>query len=191
MIPSLFQDQKRYTSFVAKLFQDMSNSSEEFILKHFENHPTEHPESWKALEVLTLGTLSKLYQNLHHQLPAKNNIAREFGLYNQKHLSSWLLAITVIRNVVAHHGRLWNRVIINKYDWPSTVPTPLLSYVPDGYQRRKIFPLLSALLYMNNEISPGNKIRNELFELFAAHPHIILGRMGFPSNWQNEPIWKV
>lgn len=142
------------------------------------------------MEVLTLGSLSKLYQNLKHQLPEKTKIAREFGLYNQKYLSSWLLTITVIRNIIAHHSRLWNRVIINKYDWPPTTPNPLLNYVPDNRQRRKIFPLLSALIYMNNEISPGNSIKHELIELFKKYPNIHLSRMGFPNNWQNEPLWK-
>ncbi|HNA77764.1 MAG TPA: Abi family protein [Saprospiraceae bacterium] len=187
--PTLFDKQKEYSAFLSKLFSDMGRSSEEFMLKHFINHPSEHPESWKALEVLTLGTLSKLYQNLKHQLPEKNKIALEFGLYNQKYLVSWLLAITVIRNIIAHHGRLWNRVIINKYDWPKTTPDPILSYMPDNYQRRKIFPLLSAILYMNNFISPGNHLKQELLALFNQFPNTQLSKMGFPANWHNEPIW--
>jgi Abi-like protein len=51
------KDPKRFTSFLGKINMDISNSSEEFIVKHFENHANEMPESWKALEVLTLGTL--------------------------------------------------------------------------------------------------------------------------------------
>ncbi len=187
--PALFDKQKEFASFISKVYADMGRSSEEFIVKHFDNHPTEHPESWKALEVLTLGTLSKLYQNLKHQLPQKNSIAQEFGLNNQKYLVSWLLAITVVRNIIAHHGRLWNRVVINKYDWPPSTPNPLLSYIPNNHQRRKIFPLLSAIIYMNNEISPGHHIKQELLQLFATFPQIQLSRMGFPGNWQNEPIW--
>lgn len=190
LLPSLFQDQKRFTSFLEKLNLDMSNSSEEFIVKHFQNHPNELPESWKALEVLTLGTLSKLYSNLKHQLPEKNKIATEFGLYNQKYLVSWLLTITVIRNIIAHHSRLWNRVIINKYDWPPTSPKPILSYVPNNHLRRKIFPILSAIIYMNNEISPGNHIKQELLNLFKQFPKTQLCKMGFPANWQNETLWK-
>ncbi len=188
--PSLFQEQKKLASFLSKVFQDMGLSSEEFIIKHFENHPNEHPESWKAFEVLTLGTLSKLYQNIQHQLPEKNQIAKDFGLNNQKYLASWLLTITVIRNIIAHHSRLWNRVIINKYDWPRQSIKPLLSYVPDNHQRRKIFPILSAIIYMINEISPGNHIKDELVSLFADNPTIQLVRMGFPQNWSNEPIWQ-
>jgi len=188
--PIIFQNPKRFTSFLGKINNDMSNSSEEFIIKHFENHQNEMPESWKALEVLTLGTLSKLYSNLRHQLPEKNIISKEFGLNNQKYLESWLLTITVLRNIIAHHGRLWNRVIINKYDWPLSTSNPILSYTPDNYQRRKIFPILSAIIYMNNEISPGNQIKNELFHLFNDFPKIQKSKMGFPQNWESEPIWK-
>lgn len=188
--PASFDKQKEFASFISKVYSDMGRSSEEFIIKHFDNHPTEHLESWKALEVLTLGTLSKLYQNLKHQLPEKNNIAKEFGLNNQKYLVSWLLAITVIRNIIAHHGRLWNRVIINKYDWPASTHRSVLTYIPNNHQRRKIFPLLSAIIYMNDEISSGHHIKQELLQLFSTFPQIHLSRMGFPGNWQNEPIWK-
>jgi abortive infection bacteriophage resistance protein len=188
--PAIFQDPKRFASFLGKINMDMSNSSEEFIVKHFDNHPDEMPESWKSLEVLTLGTLSKLYSNLQHQLPEKNKIATEFGLNNQKYLVSWLLTITVIRNIIAHHGRLWNRVIINKYDWPKTTTKPLLGYIPNNHQRRKIFPLLSAIIYLNNEVSPGHHIKQDLLSLFAQFPAIQLGKMGFPANWQNEPLWQ-
>ena len=188
--PSLFEKQKEFASFISKVYQDMSRSSEEFIVKHFANHPTEHPESWKSLEVLTLGTLSKLYQNLKHQLPEKNVIANEFGLNNQKYLVSWLLSITVIRNIIAHHGRLWNRVIINKYDWPATAPHTLLSYIPDNTQRRKIFPILTAIIYLNDRISPGHHIKQELLTLFGNFTNVQLSKMGFPTDWQNETIWQ-
>jgi abortive infection bacteriophage resistance protein len=187
--PALFDKQKEFARFVSKIYQDMSGSSEEFIVKHFQNHPTEHPEGWKSLEVLTLGTLSKLYQNLGHQMPEKNLIAKEFGLNNQKYLTSWLLTITLVRNIIAHHSRLWNRGIINKYDWPPSTPHPLLNYIPDNQQRSKIFPLLSAMLYMNNQISPGHHIKQELLKLFAEFAGIPLSKMGFPANWQQQPIW--
>lgn len=189
--PGLFDKQKEFASFLSKVYGDMGRSSEEFVLKHFDNHPSEHPESWKALEVLTLGTLSKLYQNLKHQLPEKSIIAKEFGLYNQKYLASWLLTITVVRNIIAHHSRLWNRYIINKYDWPAQTPRSVLSYIPDNHQRRKIFPLLTAILYMNNEISSGHHIKQQLLQLFSQSPNVSLNKMGFPKNWQNEPLWQV
>ena len=187
---TLFPNKKYFSKFQSKLHEELDRSSEEFIVKHYEKHPNENPESWKALEVLTLGALSKLYHNINHQLPEKNAIAREFGLFNQKYLASWLITITLIRNIVAHHGRLWNRVIINKYDWPAHTPKPILDYVPNNHQRRKIFPILSAILYLNNYISPGHHIKTELLELFDEFKYVPLYKMGFPEGWDNQSIWK-
>lgn len=187
---SLFVDPFHHATFLSKLNNEMKFSSEEFMKKHFKNHKDEVPEAWKSLEIITLGSLSKLFQNIEYQLPEKSTITAEFGLNNQKYLASWLLSTTYIRNIVAHHGRLWNRVIINKYDWPKSTKYPLLSYVPDQHQRRKIFPLVSAILYMNNRISPGHHLKEELLDLFQEFSNTPLYKMGFPKNWQNEPLWK-
>lgn len=187
---SLFPNKKYFSDFQSKVHSELTASSEEFIVKHYKNHSQENPEAWKALEVITFGALSKLYRNLNHQLPEKNTIAKEFGLYNQKYLSSWLMTITLIRNIIAHHGRLWNRVIINKYDWPTKTVQPILDYTPDNYQRRKIFPILSAILYLNNYISPGHHIKTELLTLFGEFPQVPLYKMGFPNGWEQQPIWK-
>jgi abortive infection bacteriophage resistance protein len=187
---SLFPNKMYFSDFQSKIHTELSESSEEFIIKHYKNHPNYNPESWKALEVLTLGSLSKLYRNLNHQLPEKNIISKEFGLFNQKHLSSWLITITLIRNIIAHHSRLWNRVIINKYDWPNKSIKPILNYVPDNYQRRKIFPILSAILYLSNFISPGHHIKNEILQLFVDFNNVPLPKMGFPKSWDNQPIWQ-
>lgn len=105
---SLFPQKKYFSTFQSKIHTELSESSEEFIVKHYKNHSKENPESWKALEILTFGSLSKLYRNINHQLPEKNIIAKEFGLYNQKHLSSWLIIITLIRNIIAHKTRTFN-----------------------------------------------------------------------------------
>lgn len=188
---SLFPNKRYFSDFQRKIHEELSKSSEEFIKKHYENHPKENPEAWKALEVITLGTLSKLYRNINHQLSEKNKIAQEFGLYNQRHLNSWLMTITLIRNIIAHHGRLWNRVIINKYEWPKKSQKNILNYIPDNYQRRKIFPILCAIIYLNDFISPGHNIRYELLNLFEKFENVPLYKMGFPSGWEEQPIWKI
>lgn len=185
-----FRSKYHFDAFIEKIRYDIDQSSEEFIVKHFEKHPEDEPESWKALEVVTLNTISKLYDNLHLQLPAKSMIANEFGLNSHKDLSSWLRTITFIRNLIAHHSRLWNRVIITKYSWPDNSRYPLLSYYPDEERRKKIFPILSAIIYMNDIISPGNSLKAELFELIQQFPNTPLYKMGFPPKWKDEPVFK-
>ena len=154
-----FHSKHHYDIFLDKITNDIDQSSEEFIVKHVENHPNEKPESWKALEVITLNTLSKLYSNLKNQSREKSRIANEFGLNSSRDLESWLRTITFIRNIIAHHGRLWNRVMVNQYRWPNSTQFPLLSYSPNVERRKKIFPILSAIIYMNDRISPSNNLK--------------------------------
>lgn len=185
-----FQSEYHFYKFIDKINNDVDESSEEFIKKHFENHPEEEPESWKALEVITLNTLSKLFYNIKSQYPEKSKITNEFGLNSSRDLASWFTTITHIRNIIAHHGRLWNRVMINYYRWPNNTRAPLLSYYPNDERRKKIFPILSGIIYMNQFISPGNNLKNELFELITQFPNTPLYKMGFPPKWKEEPIWK-
>lgn len=185
---SLFNDYHEGT--LNKIYNDIQDSKETFILEHYKNHKDEDPEAWKALEVVTLNTLSKIYHNLNNQDPVKSIIATEFGIYIHSDLSSWLRTITLIRNIIAHHSRLWNRVLINSYTWPKSTKYPLLTYEPTRDQRLKVFPILSAILYLNDRVTPGHSIKLKLIDLFKQFPKVQLYKMGFPNNWEQQPIWK-
>ena len=95
----------------------IDEQTEPFAKEYIAEHPNwdsesmegDNPDAWMILEVATFGTLSKMYKNLKSQLPERAAIANDFGLYSAKELSSWLEAISVLRNIIAHHSRLWNR----------------------------------------------------------------------------------
>ena len=63
--------------------------------------------NWAMVEEITLGTLSHLYKNLSKDSD-KKAIARGLGL-EAPLLESWLHTLTAVRNICAHHSRLWNR----------------------------------------------------------------------------------
>lgn len=186
---TIFKDKFQHAAFLSQLSREIKSSSEEFMKKHLTNHPNNNPEAWKALEVVTLGALSKIYDNLASQMPEKSRIANEFGLNSSKDFASWLRTITLIRNIIAHHGRLWNRVLINKYSWPRDLTNKVLSYIPDDNRKKKIFPLLCGMIYLNDMISPGHSLRIELKGLIAKFPNTQLYKMGFPPNWSDEPLF--
>ena len=101
-----------YQNTILELKKEFSRSQEIFIQDQRRRYPNQDADAWKIMEVASMGTLSKLYKNLKHHLPPKATIANEMGLNLHSELSSWLEAITYVRNIIAHHFRLWSRNMV-------------------------------------------------------------------------------
>lgn len=55
-----------------KIVGELNRSHEEFVIHHDTKYGKTYPPAWKALQVISLGTLSKIYSNLGNRLPEKN-----------------------------------------------------------------------------------------------------------------------
>ncbi len=180
-----------YQNTIQELNKEFSRSQEIFIKDQKQRHPNQDADAWKILEVASMGTLSKLYKNLKHQLPEKANIANEMGLNLHSELSSWLEAITYVRNVIAHHSRLWNRNLvktpISNLNNPHSV---WLDKPLSPVQLKKPFLVISTMIYLCNQVAPNHQIKNNLFDLFSNYPNIPIYKLGFLNNWQNQELWK-
>lgn len=136
---------------------------------------------WAAVEIMSLGTVSKLYGNLSNTAVNKDGtavmkaIAEEFGLKPHT-LRSWLRHLTYVRNICGHHSRLYNRVMTNR-------PTLLKADKP--YASNKQFPTLLVLMriYQNSWPEKWNEMVNELDCIMSGHD-AALRSMGFPDNWK-------
>ncbi|WP_378144669.1 Abi family protein [Cnuibacter sp. UC19_7] len=97
----------------ARLLRDIEQDIERSKERHVRHHARagEVP-LWVATEALSFGTLSRMYGLLADET-TKAAIAKRFGytdgLYTSMH--SNLRSVAVFRNVCAHHGRIWNRVL--------------------------------------------------------------------------------
>lgn len=102
----------RFAANLAVIRKEVSRSHDDFIIEHFHkyNEP-DLPPVWKTLEVISIGTLSKLYANFL-AVAAKHAVAREFSLRHHQFLRSWLECLAVLRNCCAHHSRLSNRFFL-------------------------------------------------------------------------------
>lgn len=147
------------------------------------------PEAWIIFEVATFGTLSKFYKNLGHQLPVKSRIANVFGLNRHSELSSWLEAISNLRNIVAHHSRVWNRVMVKRLVKVNNARNTWLVKPMTESQERKAFPVISAMLYFCNAIEDGEQFRAAIRTLFQRYPSVFSETLGFGSALVDEPLW--
>jgi abortive infection bacteriophage resistance protein len=148
-------------------------------------------EAWKLLEAASMGTLSKLYKSLKNQLPQKSIIANEMGLNLFTELSSWVETITIIRNIIAHHSRLWNRNIPKRPILQLNNPSgKWLSQQIQLTQTNKPFTVISCMMYLCNHLNTCDNIKQKIINLIYLYPNINLCKYGFPNDWKNEPLWK-
>ena len=145
---SLFDNINLFEQHCNDLQDEFARSGEIFVKDFKQKHPTtnanpriwestERPDAWLIFEVATFGNLSKIYKNLRHQLPQKSAIANEFGLNLHRELSSWLETISYLRNIIAHHSRIWSRTMVKT---PTRVVNPRLPWLQinlSEYQKKK------------------------------------------------------
>lgn len=169
---------------------------ENFIRHYLCEYPSPRlPPCWMAMEMLTWGQLSRLYAGLRRTADQKA-IAHRLGLHAEL-LESWLRALNSIRNICAHHGRLWNRELGVSLRLPNSrqvrwLQNPVI-LDPSGPQvdyKKRIYPVLAALQTLLYKISPGSAWALRLKALLEKYPNIRLSAMGIPSNWQEDPFWR-
>ncbi len=139
------------------------------------------PPSWMVAETLSLGTLSRLYSGL--KSPAtRQTIANAFG-YNEAILGPWLHTLTYIRNLCAHHARLWNRQFVIK----AQVPKRHARSIPVGDRFYAVAFVLADLLAT---VESRSRWRFRLRDLIGRHPEADRDAMGIPADWRNQPLWR-
>lgn len=105
--PKLAKRTEHWQSNIEALEKEIERSEEVFIQHLTQTYSDALPPIWACCEVMSLGLLSRWYSNLYPQ-PVRTRIA---AVYELDHLvlQSWLHHLSVVRNICAHHSRLWNR----------------------------------------------------------------------------------
>jgi abortive infection bacteriophage resistance protein len=185
--PTLYNNAVYFAEHIASLGKEIDRSKETFI-DHYKKKYTQpkEPPCWMSLEVTSIGLLSKLFENLKRD-KCKNEIAAHFGLKNVVILENWMRCFSILRNICAHHGRVWNRRIT-----PITIAQkPVFTYI---YNKTvwpyKIYAYLVNIQYILNTISPNHHFKQNLLDLMKTCPMAQEKEMGFPQHWQKEDFWK-
>jgi abortive infection bacteriophage resistance protein len=183
---TLFTNQSVHQSTLAKIQDELNRSDEEFIVSFKSKYTNPFPPSFILLEITSFGTLSRLYGNLKPGKPRKD-IAKLFGL-SDRVFASWLHSLVYIRNVCAHHARIWNRPMSIQPLFPRNTSSAWINNRQVGINR--VFYALSMMIYLLNIVNPNHVFKQKLEFLFQKYPNVDRTAMGFPANWHTEPIWK-
>ena len=187
--PSRFQSLNWHTRFVSKIVEDCQRSDEEFISAFKSHYSNSLPPSWMIFEITSFGTLSTLFKNLKLGRE-RREIASAFGLSDTV-FETWLHSIVYLRNVCAHHTRLWNRPMRISPQLPRRPRMVWLtnSGLPSDATIRS-YLVLSMILYLLQSASPNATFASRIKNLLASYPNVDPVAMGFPENWQEEPLWQ-
>lgn len=188
MNPTLAVNSKMYNNNLNCLQEELSRSEDEYIIEHFHKYDTPSmPPAWKTIEVTSMGTLSKLYSNMNDNA-VKKAVSRQFNIRKYEYMRSWLRCLTVVRNICAHHVRLWNANIVVSPSLPERMPDVWITnrcIAPD-----KLYPHLCYIAYWLRAIIPNNSFIREIKDLLSKYPVADPAAMGFPRGWKDEPLWK-
>ena len=186
---SRFRPTFDHTEWTARLHQETERSNELFVV-HFKSNYSGFPQlpCWIAMEIISFGGLSKMYQGLsdNYQTPIANRYSMQKG-----DLESALHHLSYVRNICAHHSRLWDRV------WAITPRVPANAnwqppLIPD---RTRLYVTL-LIVYRILKRCPSHeafakawrKRINELMKNPPATPDALV-LMGMPPKWYNHPYW--
>ncbi|VAW84345.1 hypothetical protein MNBD_GAMMA18-208 [hydrothermal vent metagenome] len=151
---------------------DKGEKRERFIRHYYDqyDHP-KFPPCWMVGEVLSLGSWSKIYEHLAVSKDRKA-ISRCFDL-PPPILDSWLHCLTYLRNLCAHHSRLFNQHLTLSPAHHKSVHFPEKNY---------FFNYVIVMNWFLRQISPQSSWLESLYKVMEDLPHSLHYHLGFSEN---------
>lgn len=187
---NLYNDQREFQKNLAKLTTETERSRETYI-KHYRNTYSDPalPPAWMVAEMMSFGQLSRWYSNLSDRA-LRNRIAEPLGL-PETVLVPLIRHVTDIRNICAHHGRLWNRGFLHP---PKLAMNPQrLGQSLDQSATQapaKLYNGLTMVRHVVETVCPDSSWAADIRKHIETHPTGDFASMGFPADWTTRPIWQ-
>lgn len=167
-----------------------AQSKEEFVDRFRSKYNTDLP-MWIAIELWDFGLLSRFISMMQHRDQAA--LAAIYQLPRPELLPSWVRNINQVRNVCAHHSRLWNRVMTEDPKRPRVGEIPHLDHlVPTAFPTSRVYTTAAIIQHFMRQLSPGSTWGDRFkthIATFPAGPGIALHHAGFPKDWEKLPLW--
>lgn len=185
---SICKDEHLFLENLSSIDREIHRSKEDFIKQHYKKYTKPaYPPAWKTLELLSLGTLTKVFTN-SSATKTKKAIAQDFHNTAFKAFESWLACMASLRNYCAHHARIWNRNYPVTPDIPVCLPQTWLTNTKVPFN--KLYAQLCCITYLLNSIEPQNTFTADIKALLTKYPMVDSAAMGFVKDWKNEPLWR-
>lgn len=179
--------EKKYNSWRKRYDRELESSREDFVNHHKQKYGGNLPV-WAATEIMDWGSLTYLYELSPRSV--QNTISSQCNL-TAPQLRSWLKALNIVRNICAHHGRLFNRVHAISPKLPAQGTHTDLDCINTDWKRT--FGQLTLVQLLLDRLNVGNKkLLPTVVQSFPEVQIVPISHMGAPDNWQTaSKLWSI
>lgn len=215
-----FADFKPYNPFIlnnADIFEPKSKNlqsfydgkakcwgrSKEDFVKHF-NYKYAFSPIWVEIETWTMGTIRDCIISLKPQY--LHAMTKHFQCQDYNKLKNWTRCLVSLRNISAHHGRLWNKELLGinlagkQFDFHEHIMTHTKNIKDYNIQNqtninsnRKVYMYCIMIWHILKIVQPDSdwniRLRDLMKTLPTHMPHVGLVNMGFANDWQQQQFW--
>jgi abortive infection bacteriophage resistance protein len=121
-------------------------------------------------EFLTFGTTSRILNELSG--PLQKRIAEDFGVAKEQILTNWVAALVDLRNICAHHDRLFNRSFQKQ-------PSKLKSVGIPSAQPKKLKAILECLDYLLDQRGTSANVTQKVGAVIMKYKEMQPGEAGY------------
>lgn len=201
--PGLFDSRYDHPWLLETLAKEaQARDAETFMVHYREKYPSAptQPPIWMAVELLTFKAVSTLFSKLRHA-PDTQRIEAHFG-WKFPVLKSWFRSLSDLRNLCAHHSRVWNREFGSfpeiprkaPKDWPippTTIATGAhLAPEQTLEPQRRLYMQVLVIESLMLRVCPESRWAERLVRLLDRYPDSSRIHMGFPPDWETLPFWR-
>ena len=165
-----------YFNLMQTIQRETSRSKEAFVSHFKKTYHSDILPIWMVVEIISFSTLSKFFKALKSE---HETLTKELDI-PPKVLKNWLHMINHIRNICAHHGRLWNKQFAIK----ALIPKKIAQF--QDVKNDKIFILIMLLEYMFKHLDTAGDFSHRIKSLLSEYPEIPLEGLGFTDDWEER-----
>ena len=188
--PSVFKDKQLYWKNQGTIASEISRSNDVFIEHNFNNHDGAIP-LWASVEIMSFGTISKTIKNMKTgNQSAFSVLVQNYRFKNtngntvnpsKDMFTSWIQAVSVMRNICAHNSRIYNRAISTR---PQLISSDVINPLP---RYNGLYQIMLSMKYLRPTDESWTDFINNFKQLMNKYTGAYeISRMNFPSDWESH-----
>ncbi|WP_170160802.1 Abi family protein [Nocardia puris] len=159
---------------IKSINDELERSTERFVQHH--RRLGQPVPIWAAVEVFSLGTSSKLYGLIADAEGVFKPLAERFGISHRASRKIFR-SMSVLRNVCAHHGRIWNR----NHGIDVEAPPQVRSGSDKAIFTNTPWAWVLTVGYLTDQVRGDASYSESLWDFIDAQPDWLCEGLTYPS----------